>query len=179
VGACEPGSNDCDGELANGCEVPGDCYDCNGLCNAGKTADCRQPVHRSNSPTLGYFYTLDEAEASSGDFTLEAPNYFFTYTAPAADLVALHRCLRGNGTRFYSLSETCEGSGTNEGELGNISADPGCDATPLFRLYDATNDATLYTVSTTERDEAIGSGWTFEDVTGYVWLDAAARGPTR
>lgn len=143
--------------------------DCNGSCDEGPLLGCRQGVHRSNSPTLGHFYTLDAAEAASGDFTVEALDFYFTYTEAIDGLVPLYRCLRPNGRRFYTQSAACENAGTPEGHLGYVAPDARCGAVELFRLYLPGQDRHFYTTSAGERDSAVASGWVYETVAGWVW----------
>lgn len=188
IGACADGWFDCDLDLFNGCEqalAPGqmcglvckpdkpeacNLFDdnCDGQCDEGALPGCRQPVHRASSPTLGHFYTLDANEAMSGDFKPEALNFFHLYAVPGAGLVPFHRCLKGDGRRFYTTSNTCENAGPLEGVLGYIATDAQCGSTPLFRLYGAGDH--FYTTSEAERDAAVAMyGYTFEFVAGHVW----------
>jgi hypothetical protein len=144
--------------------------DCNASCDEGPIAGCRIGVHRSNHATLGHFYTTDLMEAQSSGFTLEAQDFFFLYTATADGLVPLNRCLRSNGKRFYTASDTCEDAGVLESVLGFMAPDERCAGIALYRLYHAGNNAHFYTVSATERDNAVNNlGWTYEAVAGYVW----------
>ena len=191
VSSCDPGWHDCDTDLQNGCEktlAPGEqcapvckpenaescnLFDdnCNGTCDEGPVPGCRQPVHRAASPTLGHFYTIDEAEASAGDYKPEFLNYYFTHVAPHPGLVPLYRCLKGDGRRFYTTSETCEGAGPVEGTLGHIGTEPYCGAIPLYRLYG--NGDHFYTTSAEERDNAVAMyGYLFEAQVGFVWPGA-------
>lgn len=188
IGSCDPGWNDCDQDLQTGCEKtlgPGEqcapvCKEanpescnlfddnCNGTCDEGGIAGCRQPVHRASSPTLGHFYTIDQAEASSGDFTPEFLNYFYMHVAPLPGLVPLYRCLKGDGRRFYTTSDTCEGAGPVEGILGHIGTEAFCGGIPLYRLYG--NADHFYTTSAEERDNAVAMyGYLFEAQVGFVW----------
>ncbi len=186
VGSCDPGWVDCDADVQNGCEnpegapcipacKPGSAEQCNllddncdGQCDEGGVPGCRQPVHRASSPTLGHFYTLDQAEAASGDYKPEFLNYFYTHAAALPGLVALYRCLKGDGKRFYTTSATCEGAGPVEGVLGQIATEPLCGAVPLYRLYG--NADHFYTISPEERDNAVAMfGYTFEAQVGFVW----------
>jgi hypothetical protein len=186
VGSCDPGWVDCDADVENGCENPADAVcvpackqgapelcnllddNCDAQCDEGGVAGCRQPVHRASSPTLGHFYTLDLAEASSGDFKLEFQNYYHLYTQQLPGLVPFHRCLKGDGRRFYTTSATCEGAGPVEGVLGFIGTEAACGAVPLYRLYG--NGDHFYTVSDAERDTAIAMyGYLFEGQVGFVW----------
>ncbi|MCB9755886.1 MAG: hypothetical protein H6713_38640 [Myxococcales bacterium] len=188
IGECLSGQADCDGDLFNGCEAlmgggeacplvcapgtPEACNlfddDCDGGCDLGAPG-CRQGVHRAYSPTLGHLYTLDQAEASSGDFHLESANFFFLYAAAQPGLAPLYRCLLGNGKRFYTSSESCEGAGQNEGPLGYLAGDPLCGGTPLYRLYKS-GAGHFYTISAGERDNAVNNlGYLFEATVGHVW----------
>ncbi len=186
VGSCDPGWTDCDADVENGCENPEGAVcvpackpgapelcnllddNCDGQCDEGGVAGCRQPVHRASSPTLGHFYTLDLAEASSGDFTLEFNNYFFMYAQQLPGLVPFYRCLKGDGRRFYTTSGTCEGAGPVEGVLGHIGTEPVCGTVPLYRLYG--NGDHFYTTSDAERDNAVAMyGYLFEAQVGFVW----------
>ncbi|MCB9704784.1 MAG: hypothetical protein H6711_23115 [Myxococcales bacterium] len=189
LAACDPGWGDCDGELANGCEEPLEegqscgqickpqnaeacnLFDdnCDGTCDEG-VGGCRVGVHRSNSATLGHFYTTDLAEAQSGDLKLESENYFYLYGGPQEGLVPFYRCLKGNGKRFYTKSANCEGGGTSEGILGHIASDGVCGATELYRLYSGGKGEHFYTISASERDNAVAMyGYKYEAVAGWVW----------
>ncbi|MDC0718786.1 hypothetical protein [Nannocystis bainbridge] len=188
LGECDDGWFDCDADPNNGCEqqlAPGqmcglvckpdkaeacNVFDdnCDGVCDEGALPGCRVGVHRSSSPTLGHFYTVDAAEAMSGDFSPESLNFFFLYAAPGTGLVPFYRCLKGDGRRFYTTSATCENAATPEGPLGHIATDPQCGAVPLFRLYGKGDH--FYTTSEGERDSAVAMfGYQYEAVAGYVW----------
>jgi hypothetical protein len=163
---CEPVCN----ALVESCNAVDD--DCNASCDEGPIAGCRLGVHRSNGP-LGHFYTTDLMEAQSGGMTLEAQDYYFLYVAEAEGLVALNRCLRPNGKRFYTASATCEDAAMLESALGFMAPDERCGSIPLFRLYHSGNDAHFYTTSAAERDNAVNNlGWTYESIVGYVWSGA-------
>jgi hypothetical protein len=155
--------------IAETCNAVDD--DCNGACDEGAMGGCRQGVHRSNSPTLGHFYTLDEAEASAGDYNVEALNFYFTYVEAIDGLVPLYRCLRGNGKRFYTKSAACESAGAAEGHVGYVAPEPRCGSTELYRLYNPGADSHFYTISAGERDNAVAAGWVYETVIGYVWTE--------
>ena len=192
IGSCDPGWTDCDQDLETGCEqvlAPGEscapvCQpgnaescnlfddDCNGSCDEGAVAGCRQGIHRSVSPTQGHFYTIDAAEAMSGDFTVEFLNFYYLHTAALPGLVPFYRCLKGDGRRFYTTSATCEGAGPldgpNGGVMGHIGTEPFCGAIGLYRLYG--NQEHFYTTSEAERDNAVNNlGYIFEGQAGFVW----------
>jgi len=188
LGDCLPGYGDCDNDIDNGCELelaqgeacplicdpqtPETCNlfddNCNEACDEN-LAGCRHGVHRANSPTLGHLYTTDLPEAMSGDYSLEIENFFYMYSQVQDGLVALHRCLLGNGKRFYTTSASCEGAGTSEGVLGHLGGEQTCGSVPLFRLYHS-NYGHFYTTSAPERDNAVDNlGYKFESTVGYVW----------
>jgi hypothetical protein len=190
LASCDAGFGDCDQALENGCEEPlgqgASCGEvckegkaelcnlfddnCDGACDEGAIGGCRVGVHRSNSPTLGHFYTVDLGEAQSGDLSLEAANFFYLYADAAPGLTPFHRCVKGNGKRFYTQSPSCEGGGTLEGVMGQIAAAELCGAIPLYRLYKGENGAHFYTTSAIERDNAESMfGFKYEFVAGYVW----------
>lgn len=153
------------------CNVADD--DCDGACDqpseAGPLPGCRVSVHRSNSPTLGHFYTTDLAEAQSGDLNLEAQDYFWLY-ADVEGLQPLFRCIKGNGKRWMTTSIDCEGTAAPELTMGFISPDDRCNATPLYRLLNVGPDAHFYTVSAAERDNAVNNlGFQDQGITGYIW----------
>ncbi|MCA9705176.1 MAG: hypothetical protein KDK70_04910 [Myxococcales bacterium] len=144
--------------------------DCDGACDQGPLPGCRVGVHRSNSPTLGHFYTTDLAEAQSGDLNLEAENYFFLYAPGVEGLQPLFRCIKPNGKRWLTTSTDCEGTAAPELTVGFISMDDRCGATPLYRLLNAGPDAHFYTTSAAERDNAVNNlGYLFEATVGHVW----------
>ncbi|MCX4240925.1 hypothetical protein [Paraliomyxa miuraensis] len=143
--------------------------DCDGACDQGPLPGCRVSVHRSNSPTLGHFYTTDLAEAQSGDKNLEAQDYFWIY-AQVEGLQPLFRCIKGNGKRWLTTSTDCEGTAAPELAMGFISPDDRCNATPLYRLLNVGPDAHFYTVSAAERDNAVDNlGFQDQGIAGYVW----------
>lgn len=187
--ACDPGHEDCDDQLINGCEttvaagescplvcapdLPERCNlfddDCDGLCD-DMAANCRQPVHRAHSDTLGRLYTLDPREAAAGDYTIDTLAYFHLYTDPQPGLVPFHRCLLPDGFHYYTTSPTCEEIATPEGQLGHLAPTPLCGATPLYRLSNGTLTNYLYTTDIAERDDAItNQGYAYEAIAGYVW----------
>lgn len=150
------------------CNVADD--DCDGVCDQGPLPGCRVGVHRSNSPTLGHYYTTDLAEAQSGDLNLESENYFFLYAPGVEGLQPLFRCIKGNGKRWLTTSTDCEGTAAPELTVGFISPDDRCGATPLYRLLNVAPDAHFYTTSAGERDNAVGNlGFQDQGIAGYVW----------
>ncbi|MEM6995610.1 MAG: hypothetical protein AAF721_34180 [Myxococcota bacterium] len=169
------GTAECDGGCEPVCTAPAETCnaaddDCNAQCDEGPLPGCRAGVHRSLSPTLGHFYTTDIVEAASGDFSIEAQDFYFVYVDAVDGLVPLFRCLKGNGRRFYTTSTDCEGTGGPELTVGFMAPDDRCGATPLYRVYNAGSDAHFYTTSAAERDNAIASlGYVDEGIEGYIW----------
>jgi hypothetical protein len=146
--------------------------DCDGACDQGALPGCRVGVHRSNSPTLGHYYTTDLAEAQSGDLGLEAENFFYLYApGPGAEgLQPLFRCIKGNGKRWLTTSIDCEATGAPELTVGFISPDERCGSTPLYRLLNVPPDAHFYTTSAGERDNAVNNlGFQDQGIAGYIW----------
>jgi Repeat of unknown function (DUF5648) len=152
---------------AETCNVIDD--DCDGACDQGPLPGCRVSVHRSNSPTLGHFYTTNLAEATSGDLVLESQDYFWLYV-DVEGLQPLFRCIKGNGKRWLTTSTDCEGTAAPELTMGFISPDDRCGATPLYRLRNVPPDAHFYTTSAAERDNAVNAfGFVDEGIAGYIW----------
>ncbi len=153
---------------AETCNVIDD--DCNGSCDEGQMEGCRVGVHRSNSPTLGHFYTTDVVEASSGDLNLEAENYFYLYAPGVEGLMPLFRCIKANGNRWLTTSTECEGGVAPELTVGFIAAEERCGSTPLYRLRNPGPDFHFYTVSAAERDNAVNNlGFEDQGLAGHVW----------
>jgi hypothetical protein len=143
--------------------------DCDTVCDQGPLPGCRVSVHRSNSPTLGHFYTTDLAEATSGDLNLESQDYFWLY-ADVEGLQPLFRCIKANGKRWLTTSIDCEATGAPELTMGFISPDDRCGATPLYRLLNPPPDAHFYTTSAAERDNAVNNlGFQDQGIAGYIW----------
>jgi len=142
--------------------------DCNGRCD--DLSGCRVGVNRSYDASTGeHFYTTSASEAVCCGFALEDANYYYLYTAGVAPaLTQFYRCL-SSGKHFYTTASNCEGQ-TVEGPMGWNATSATCGATPLYRLYDATNNDHFYTTSAAERDSAVSGGaYVFESIIGYVW----------
>ena len=188
IGVCASGFADCNGVLADGCEVdlahdPSNCGacgahpveacnladdDCNGKCD--DVGGCRVGVNRSYNDASGeHFYTTNASEASCCGFRLEDPNYYYLYAASAPGLVALYRCYdAGSGRHFSSTNGACDGR-TVEGALGFAATSPTCGATPLHKMYLPSAKDHFYTTSDAERAKAVGLGYVDEGVLAYVW----------
>ena len=159
------------------CELPAETCnaiddDCNGSCDEGQLAGCREPVHRANGPN-GHYYTNVLAEASQDGRTLESQNYWWMYTEQHAGLSALYRCDLGSGRFFLTTSGTCEGANQGAGSiddtLGYLATSAECGATALYRLRSPAGRH-FYTISAAERDNAINNlSFISEGTTGYVW----------
>jgi hypothetical protein len=190
IDACPEGFVDVDGELANGCESregsgggdpePLMCMEgaaelcnafddnCDGQCDEGRDAGCRQGIHRSSGN--GHLFTDDLSAAQAAPYHLEAQDYFRTYAAPGVGLVPVHLCLKSNGKYLLSTSNDCEGLGTISRELGYWSSEAACGAVPLYRLYHAPSNNHFYTLSQAEANNATGNlGYVSQGIAGYVW----------
>jgi hypothetical protein len=156
------------------CDIPAETCnaiddDCNGSCDEGAMAGCREAVHRANGPNAHY-YTNVLAETTQNGRFLEAENYWWMYTEQHEGLTALHRCDIGGGNTFLTTSNTCEGAGSIQDTLGYLSPSETCGATALYRLRSPAGRH-FYTVSAAERDNAINNlGFISEGSPGFVWL---------
>jgi Repeat of unknown function (DUF5648) len=56
-----------------------------------------------------------------------------------------------------------------EGIVGYIYPDTTCGALPLYRSYNGRGIDHLYTMSLSESDNAVISGWAKEGITGYMF----------
>ncbi len=141
---------------------------CNGACDEGALAGCRQPVHRGNGN--GHVYSDDLAFVSTRPYSVEAAEFFFLYSGPALGMRPVFLCPKPNGKRFLSTDTACEIGIAPERTIGFWSPTPVCDSIPLYRLYNDTEGNHFYTVSAPERDNAIAAyGYRDEGIAGYVW----------
>lgn len=175
--ACGSGTETCVGGVPE-CDAPQPATescnyiddDCNGSLDDGLPG-CRIGVHRSyNGVSNEHFYTTSLPEAQSGNFQLEAQDYYFVYAAAQTGLVGFYRCLKTNGKHFYTQSSTCEGQ-TVEGALGWVEDTDTPETVPLFRLYSGSAGNHFYTTSTAERDSAIAGGYIDEGTAAYVFTE--------
>jgi hypothetical protein len=165
------GTVQCDAACAPSCVAPAETCnliddDCDGTCDAG-LAGCRIPVHRSVGPG-GHFYTIDRTEAACCGMTVETYDYFHLASIGVDGTQPLFRCLDGAGRRIYTTDTACE-MVAGEGQLGFIATSALCGAVPLYRMRSAGGDH-FYTTSAAERDSAMGIGYAYVGITGYVWL---------
>ena len=159
------------------CELPAEICnavddDCNGSCDEGPLAGCREPVHRANGPN-GHYYTNVLAETSQDGRMLEIQNYWWMYAEQHAGLTAFYRCDLGSGRFFLTTSNVCEGANQGAGSiddtLGFLTSSPSCGATALYRLRSPAGRH-FYTTSAAERDNAINNlAFIDEGTAGYVW----------
>lgn len=155
------------------CEVPAEMCnaiddDCNGACDEGAMAGCRQSVHRSVGPN-GHYYTNVLAETSQAGRTLESQDYWWMYADQADGLSALYRCDIGGGNTFLTTSSTCEGAGSIAATLGYLSPGASCGSTPLYRLRSPAGRH-FYTINAGERDNAVNNlGYVSEGSPGQIW----------
>jgi hypothetical protein len=56
--------------------------------------------------------------------------------------------------------------------VGRIFTTQEAGTTPLYRLFAGPSQLHFYTPSATERDQAVGTGLTFEGIAGYVYTDS-------
>lgn len=142
---------------------------CDGACDEGALAGCRQGVHRSVGP-LGHMYSNDLGELNALGQTTETANYFYLYSAEVPGTTALYRCDKGGGLRFLTVSSICEIGITPETHLGFVGTDAACGGAPLYRLYNSTQRDHFYTTSDAERDNAVAVyGYVYESIAGYVY----------
>jgi hypothetical protein len=155
------------------CEVPAESCnaiddDCNGSCDEGAMAGCRQSVHRSIGAN-GHYYTNVLAETSQSGRTLEVADYWWMYAAQAEGLTALHRCDIGGGNTFLTTNNACEGAGSIAATLGYLSPEARCGSTALYRLRSPAGRH-FYTTSAAERDNAVNNlGYISEGSPGQIW----------
>ena len=142
---------------------------CDGACDEGALAGCRQGVHRSVGP-YGHMYGNDLAELGALGQSIETASYFYVYATEVPGTTALYRCDKGGGLRFLTVSESCEIGTAPEVRLGFVGTDAACGGTPLFRLYHSTQRDHFYTTSEAERDNAVAVyGYIYESIAGYVY----------
>lgn len=155
------------------CEIPAEMCnaiddDCNGSCDEGAMAGCRQGVHRSVGPN-GHYYTNVLAETSQAGRSLESADYWWMYAAATDGLTALYRCDIGGGNTFLTTSNTCEGAGSIAATLGYLSPGASCGSTPLYRLRSPAGRH-FYTINAGERDNAVTNlGYISEGSPGQIW----------
>lgn len=143
--------------------------DCDGACDEGALAGCRQSAYRSNGP-LGHLYGLDPAEAVALGQSLESHPYFYTYAGEAPGLTPLYRCDKGGGRRFLTLSSSCEIGLPIDLVVGWVATSERCGSVPLYRLYSAAQSNHFYTLSAEERDNAVAAyGYVSEGIAAWVW----------
>ena len=161
------GGNTCLGAGNHACDPYGalTSYDCE-VC-------CARPdgltIYRSYHPTKrSHKYALSEADASAGGYGLEGAVFSIARDG-GGTRAPLHQCLKNNGRLFYTTSTDCEGAGQNHGALGYVGQAPEPGTRPLHRLYHSGNGAHFYAATDADRDAAVGLGYVYEGVQGYVW----------
>jgi len=168
------GTYDCTDVCAPVCLPPAETCDhtdedCDGVCDNGALAGCRQGVHRT-SGSLGHMYGPDLEALQALGQTVEATDYFHLYAVEVPGTRALYRCDKGSGRTFLTTASTCEIGTTPQLTIGFIATDDSCGGTPLYRLYSATASNHFYTTSAAERDNAVAIyGYRYESVVGYVY----------
>lgn len=168
------GSLDCGDVCAPTCVPPVETCnhaddDCDGVCDNGALAGCRQGIHRT-SGSLGHMYGPDLSTMEDRGQTAESEDYFYLYAEEAPGTRALYRCDKGGGRTFLTTASTCELGVYPEVVIGYLSPDATCGGTPLYRLYSAEYSNHFYTISEAERDNAVATyGYRYEAVIGYVY----------
>ncbi len=168
------GTLDCTDVCSPACVVPAETCnhaddDCDGTCDNGPLSGCRQGIHRT-SGSLGHMYGPDLSTMQGRGQTVESENFFYLYAGEVPGTRALYRCDKGGGRTFLTSSSTCEFGATPELTLGYIGTDATCGAIPLYRLYSAAASNHFYTISASERDNAVAVyGYIYEAVVGYVY----------
>jgi hypothetical protein len=168
------GSLECADACAPSCAIPVESCnvvddDCDGVCDNGAIAGCRDGVHRASGPN-GHFYGTDENEAVGLGYTIESIGYFYLYASGASDLQPLFRCNKSNGKPLLTTATDCEMTGGVDAVVGFISATEQCGAIPLYRLLNTAAGAHFYTTSVSERDSVLlNLGFADEGIAGYVW----------
>ncbi len=167
----------CDDVCAPQCAVPTETCnaiddDCNGECDEGELANCRQSLHRYYSDTLGYLITADEAlvNGPGNDYVLETEDYFWLYAAMADDLQPLFHCAGRNN--HYVTEAACLNGGSPTAQIGFVPTQALCGAVPLYQVSnpDADPASFFFTTDAAERDaQAAMSGWTDDGVVTWVW----------
>jgi hypothetical protein len=151
------------------------------------------PFHRLRDPSGSHhFYTADPDEYAmviAGGFHDEGIlGYVFFPTAAVpfpASIGPLYEAYNpANGSHFYTMNFTERNTATSNPSMRGSGIacyiyhdkmQPG-NATQLFRAYNATWDAHLYTISQTELNEAVGiSGFKSEGIAGWVLPDPQLR----
>ena len=99
--------------------------------------------------------------------TVESYEFYFLSTLAVDGTQPLFRCIDGTGHRLYTTDTACE-MAAGEGQMGFIATSARCGAVPLYRLRSADGDH-FYTTSAPERDSAMGLGYVYVGITGYVW----------
>ena len=126
-------------------------------------------VYRSYHPQKrSHKYALSEAEATAGGYALEGAAFAIA-AGGGGSRAPLHQCLKSNGKLLYTTDAGCEGAGTNHGALGYVGGAPEGGTRPLYRLYHSGNGAHFYAANDAEKEAAIGLGYKYEGIQGYVW----------
>lgn len=167
------GAVNCTDPCAPTCDLPAEACnladdDCDTVCDNGPVAGCRVGVHRAVSSV--HFYGTSQAQAEGLGHTIENLNYFHLYATAVGGLQPFFRCPVGGAT-FLTTATDCEIGAAPQETIGFISATPDvCGAVPLYRTYSSAANDHFYTLSATERDNAVANlGYISEGIAGYVW----------
>jgi hypothetical protein len=166
VVVCDAGESACTPPSDEACNAVDD--DCNGECDEGAMTGCRVGIHRSFGS--GHLYTTDLNAAGAPPFNLEVENYFRLYQSFVPGSQPVFLCRKADGTHLVTSDTGCEGVGTMLLTLGYWAQTPSCGATPLHRLYHQPSNNHFYTLSESERDNAVTTfGYVSNGIVGYVW----------
>ncbi len=170
------GVRSCDEESLGVCLPPAETCNaiddnCDSACDEGALAGCRVGIHRSYGGT-GHLYTSDLTAASTAPYMLEVENFFYLYSPPVAGTVPVFLCKKTDGGNFFiTASSTCESLGTVQKTLGRWSMSSSCGAVPLYRMFSATAKNHFFALDEGEVDVAVGLGYVFQGIAGYVWTE--------
>jgi len=167
IQACAQGALESCTPPAEACNTIDD--NCNGQCDEGAIGNCRIAVHRANGGGSDHLYTTDLTAASTDPYSVEFPSYFYFYTSEQPSTQVVFLC--NQGSKFFITSATdCEGLGGVQATLGYWATEVVCGAVPLYRVYNAGAGNHFYTLSASERTDAINIlGYVDQGIAGYVW----------
>lgn len=169
------GSFTCEDVCAPACVPPAEACnasddDCNGECDEGAIADCRQGIHRSFSPTAGWLYTPDADAAVADDWDMETQDYYWVYENPTEGLEPWFHCSRNGMLNHYTTDPNCDADAAPDETIGYVATQETCGSIPIYELFHPTTTEFFYTTSESERDDKVDNeGWSFVEIKAYVW----------
>ncbi len=112
-----------------------------------------------------HFITINKDEGLNNGFTLDGIAFTsFADSLELANTLIIYRCLDKGLKHFLSTDLKCEGQ-NQEGNLGRIYSTQISDSTPLYRFFLQSSGDHLIT---TNYQEGISAGYSYEGVLGYV-----------